>query len=148
MVSGIFGGTGETTYAENIGVMGVTRVFSIWLFVVAAISAILLGFIPKFGALVLSIPVRSSLTRYWHVRLRTGSKSAAVKALQTALHMPKRYRTGYFGNITKGYVNRFKSRYGWRPDGIAVNGQVAVPAGGQQKSPPSRSELALRGAAS
>jgi len=57
MVSGIFGGTGETTYAENIGVMGVTRVFSIWLFVVAAISAILLGFIPKFGALVLSIPV-------------------------------------------------------------------------------------------
>ncbi len=57
MVSGIFGGTGETTYAENIGVMGVTRVFSIWLFVVAAISAILLGFIPKFGALVRSIPV-------------------------------------------------------------------------------------------
>ena len=57
MVSGIFGGTGETTYAENIGVLGVTRVFSIWLFVVAAISAILLGFIPKFGALVLSIPV-------------------------------------------------------------------------------------------
>jgi putative pyrimidine permease RutG len=57
MVSGFFGGTGETTYAENIGVMGITRVFSIWLFIVAAICAILLGFIPKFGALVLSIPV-------------------------------------------------------------------------------------------
>jgi uracil-xanthine permease len=56
-VSGLFGGTGETTYAENIGVMGVTRVFSILLFIVAAIFAILLGFIPKFGALVLSIPV-------------------------------------------------------------------------------------------
>ena len=55
-ISGLFGGTGETTYAENIGVMGVTRVFSIWVFIVAAITAILLGFIPKFGALVDSIP--------------------------------------------------------------------------------------------
>ena len=55
-VSGLFGGTGETTYAENIGVMGVTRVFSIWVFIVAAVAAILLGFIPKFGALVDSIP--------------------------------------------------------------------------------------------
>ncbi|HET7421874.1 MAG TPA: solute carrier family 23 protein [Candidatus Dormibacteraeota bacterium] len=56
IVSGLFGGTGETTYAENIGVMGVTRVFSIWVFIVAAVAAILLGFIPKFGALVDSIP--------------------------------------------------------------------------------------------
>jgi putative pyrimidine permease RutG len=55
-ISGLLGGTGETTYAENIGVMGVTRVFSIWIFIVAAIAAILLGFIPKFGALVNSIP--------------------------------------------------------------------------------------------
>src|SRR5437660_11023364 len=55
MVSALFGGTGETTYAENIGVMGVTRVFSIWVFIVAAVAAILLGFIPKFGALVDSI---------------------------------------------------------------------------------------------
>src|SRR6266404_6083380 len=56
-VSALFGGTGETTYAENIGVMGITRVFSIWVFIVAAVTAILLGFIPKFGALVLSIPI-------------------------------------------------------------------------------------------
>src|SRR5438876_114855 len=40
-----------------IGVMGITRVFSIWVFIVAAITAVLLGFIPKFGALVLSIPI-------------------------------------------------------------------------------------------
>jgi putative pyrimidine permease RutG len=57
MVSALFGGTGETTYAENIGVMGVTRVFSIPVYVVAAVVAILLGFIPKFGGLVSSIPV-------------------------------------------------------------------------------------------
>jgi uracil-xanthine permease len=56
-ISGLFGGTGETTYAENIGVMGVTKVFSIMVFVVAAVFAILLGFIPIFGALVRSIPV-------------------------------------------------------------------------------------------
>src|SRR6266568_5979073 len=51
-ISGLLGGTGETTYAENIGVMGITRVFSIMVFVVAALFAILLGFIPIFGALV------------------------------------------------------------------------------------------------
>src|SRR2546426_8204740 len=37
--------------------MGITRVFSIMVFVVAAVFAILLGFIPMFGALVRSIPV-------------------------------------------------------------------------------------------
>jgi uracil-xanthine permease len=56
-ISGFLGGTGETTYAENIGVMGITKVFSIMVFVVAAVVAILLGFIPIFGALVRSIPV-------------------------------------------------------------------------------------------
>lgn len=56
MVAGAGGGTGVTTYAENIGVMAVTRVFSTAMFVVAAGVAILLGFSPMFGALVLSIP--------------------------------------------------------------------------------------------
>lgn len=56
MLSALFGGTGETTYAENIGVMGITRVFSIPVYVVAAVVAILLGFVPKFGGLVNSIP--------------------------------------------------------------------------------------------
>lgn len=56
MVSGSMGGTGVTTYAENIGVMAVTRVFSTLLFVVAACFAIVLGFSPKFGALIHSIP--------------------------------------------------------------------------------------------
>lgn len=55
-IAGLFGGTGETTYAENIGVMGITRVFSIYVFFVAAIVALLLGFIPKFGGLIQSIP--------------------------------------------------------------------------------------------
>jgi putative pyrimidine permease RutG len=56
IASAFGGGTGVTTYAENIGVMAATRVYSTLLFVVAAIVSILLGFSPKFGALVLSIP--------------------------------------------------------------------------------------------
>ena len=57
MVAGFGGGTGVTTYAENIGVMAVTKVFSTAMFVVAACTAIVLGFVPKFGALIHSIPL-------------------------------------------------------------------------------------------
>jgi uracil-xanthine permease len=56
VVAGCGGGTGVTTYAENIGVMAVTRIYSSLVFVVAALFAIALGFSPKFGALILSIP--------------------------------------------------------------------------------------------
>jgi len=56
MVSASGGGTGVTTYDENIGVMAATKVYSTVLFVIAAIVAILLGFSPKVGALILSIP--------------------------------------------------------------------------------------------
>jgi xanthine/uracil permease len=56
IVSAAGGGTGVTTYAENIGVMAATKVYSSLLFVVAAVVSILLGFSPKFGALILSIP--------------------------------------------------------------------------------------------
>jgi len=50
------GGTGLTTYAENIGVMGLTKIYSTLVFVVAALVAMLLGFSPKFDALILTIP--------------------------------------------------------------------------------------------
>ena len=56
MLSGSFGGTGVTTYGENIGVMAATRVYSTLLFPVAAIFAIILGFSPKFGAVIQTIP--------------------------------------------------------------------------------------------
>jgi putative pyrimidine permease RutG len=57
IVSGASGGTGVTTYAENIGVMAATKIYSTAMFVLAALIAILLGFSPKFGALILTIPV-------------------------------------------------------------------------------------------
>lgn len=56
MFSACFGGTGVTTYGENIGVMAATRVYSTLLFPVAACFAIVLGFSPKFGAVIQTIP--------------------------------------------------------------------------------------------
>ncbi|MCT8192197.1 uracil-xanthine permease family protein [Pseudomonas monteilii] len=56
VISAGVGGTGVTTYAQNIGVMAATKVYSTALFVVAGLMAILLGLSPKFGALVQTIP--------------------------------------------------------------------------------------------
>ena len=57
VVSGAAGGTGVTTYAENIGVMAATKIYSTAMFVVAAVIAVVLGFSPKFGALIQTIPL-------------------------------------------------------------------------------------------
>ncbi|HSN32542.1 MAG TPA: solute carrier family 23 protein [Ideonella sp.] len=57
IASGAVGGTGVTTYAENIGVMAATKIYSTAIFVVAALIAIVLGFSPKFGALIQAIPL-------------------------------------------------------------------------------------------
>jgi uracil-xanthine permease len=56
IASGFAGGTGVTTYAENIGVMAVTKIYSTLVFVIAAVIAIVLGFSPKFGAVIQTIP--------------------------------------------------------------------------------------------
>jgi uracil-xanthine permease len=56
MIAALGGGTGVTTYAENIGVMAVTRIYSTVIFVFASGVAILMGFSPKFGAVIGTIP--------------------------------------------------------------------------------------------
>ncbi|MBL0421337.1 pyrimidine utilization transport protein G [Ramlibacter sp. AW1] len=56
-LSGSVGGTGVTTYAENIGVMAATRIYSTAVFLVAALIALVLGFSPKFGAVIQAIPL-------------------------------------------------------------------------------------------
>lgn len=55
-LSGAVGAPGMTTYGENIGVMAVTRVYSTLVFVIAGLFAIYLGFSPKFGAIIHTIP--------------------------------------------------------------------------------------------
>ena len=57
MVSGAAGGTGVTTYAENIGVMAATKIYSTAVFLLAGVFALVLGFSPKFGALIQTIPL-------------------------------------------------------------------------------------------
>ncbi|ATE56724.1 MULTISPECIES: uracil-xanthine permease family protein [Actinosynnema] len=55
-LAGLGGGVGTTTYSENIGVMGVTRVFSTAAYAVTAAAAIALSFCPKALALLSTIP--------------------------------------------------------------------------------------------
>ncbi|UOQ56397.1 NCS2 family nucleobase:cation symporter [Leucobacter allii] len=56
MLAGFGGGSGTTTYGENIGVMAATRVYSTAAYWVAGIIAILLSFSPKIGAVIFSVP--------------------------------------------------------------------------------------------
>ncbi|RKQ91050.1 uracil-xanthine permease [Solirubrobacter pauli] len=56
-LAGLFGGVGTTTYAENIGVMGLTRVYSTLAYIIAGCIAIALALLPKFGAIISAIPV-------------------------------------------------------------------------------------------
>ncbi len=56
MLAGAGGGSGTTTYGENIGVMAATRIYSTAAYWVAGIIAILLGFSPKVGAVIFSVP--------------------------------------------------------------------------------------------
>lgn len=55
-IAGLGGGSGTTTYAENIGVMAATKVYSTAAYAVAGVGAILLSLSPKLGALLASIP--------------------------------------------------------------------------------------------
>jgi hypothetical protein len=71
---------------------------------------------------VLSVPVKSWLTKFSHTSVRKGNQGATVKALQTAMRMPTHFRTGLFGDITKGYVNKLKHNNGWEPNGVAGPG--------------------------
>jgi len=55
-LAGFGGGSGTTTYAENIGVMAATKVYSTALYWIAGGIAILLSFVPKFGEAIATIP--------------------------------------------------------------------------------------------
>ncbi|WP_299034428.1 uracil-xanthine permease family protein [uncultured Pseudokineococcus sp.] len=55
-LAGLGGGSGTTTYAENIGVMAATRVYSTAAYLVAALAALGLSLSPKVGALIASVP--------------------------------------------------------------------------------------------
>lgn len=56
VLSGFFGSTPNTTYGENIGVLAITKVFSVWVIGGAATFAIILSFVGKLAAAIQSIP--------------------------------------------------------------------------------------------
>jgi uracil permease len=56
-IAALLGGPPSTTYGENIGVMAITRVYSVWVIGGAAVFAVLFSFIGKFSAIISSIPV-------------------------------------------------------------------------------------------
>ncbi|WP_165217206.1 solute carrier family 23 protein [Schaalia sp. ZJ1691] len=56
ILAGTGGGSGTTTYAENIGVMAATRVYSTAAYIVAAVTALGLSMLPKFGQIIATIP--------------------------------------------------------------------------------------------
>ncbi|GBG57062.1 uracil permease [Sporomusaceae bacterium FL31] len=57
LISGFFGSTPNTTYGENIGVMAITKVYSVQVIGGAAVIAIILSFVGKLAAAIQSIPV-------------------------------------------------------------------------------------------
>lgn len=56
VLAGFGGGSGTTTYGENIGVMAATRVYSTAAYWVAGIIAVMMSFSPKIGAVINTIP--------------------------------------------------------------------------------------------
>ncbi|MGO2078998.1 MAG: solute carrier family 23 protein, partial [Staphylococcus equorum] len=56
MFASLIGGPPSTTYGENIGVLAITKIYSVYVIGGAAVIAIILGFVGKFTALVSSIP--------------------------------------------------------------------------------------------
>ncbi|WP_339145747.1 MULTISPECIES: solute carrier family 23 protein [unclassified Sutcliffiella] len=56
MIASLIGGPPNTTYGENIGVLAITRVFSVFVVGGAAVLAIMFGFIGKISALIGTIP--------------------------------------------------------------------------------------------
>ncbi|QUW21816.1 uracil permease [Sporosarcina sp. Marseille-Q4063] len=56
LISGLIGGPPKTTYGENIGVLAITRVYSIYVIIGAAVFAILFSFLGKVMAIIATIP--------------------------------------------------------------------------------------------
>ena len=56
MISGLIGSVPTTTYGENIGVMAITRVYSVRVIAGAAVLSIVCSFIGKFSTLISTIP--------------------------------------------------------------------------------------------
>jgi len=112
------GGSPTTTYAENIGVMAATRVYSTAAYFVAAVVAILLGLVPKFGAIVNATPggVLGGITlvlygmigllgaKIWHENRVDFGRPVNLVPVAAGLTLGIGYGTGGFFEITKDFT--------------------------------------------
>lgn len=55
-ISGLIGSVPTTTYGENIGVLAITKVYSVWVLGGAAVISVIISFFGKFSALIRTIP--------------------------------------------------------------------------------------------
>jgi uracil-xanthine permease len=118
MMSASFGSTGVTTYAENIGVMSITRNFSSLTMVAAGLFAILLGLSPKFGEAVHTIPtpvvggltvvlfglIAANAGRIWRAGNVDFSDTRNLLVIGVAMVMGAGDMTWRFGNVVFGGI--------------------------------------------
>jgi putative pyrimidine permease RutG len=118
MISGAFGGTGVTTYAENIGVMSFTKNYSSFTFMIAGVFAICLGLSPKFGQAIHTIPtpilgglsfilfglITANAGRIWQVGKVDFTQSRNLLVAGIAMVMGAGDLTWKFGNIAFGGI--------------------------------------------
>jgi uracil-xanthine permease len=77
-LAGAGGGSGTTTYAENIGVMAATRIYSTAAYWVAGVGAILLSLSPKFGAILSATPAGVLSNNDWLIATIIPAKNPAI----------------------------------------------------------------------
>jgi len=118
IISGSCGGTGVTTYAENIGVMSITKNFNSFTLVIAAVFAICFGFSPKFGEAIHTIPlpilgglsfilfglITANAGRIWQVGKVDFTQSRNLLVAGVAMVMGAGDLTWRFGNVAFGGI--------------------------------------------
>jgi xanthine/uracil permease len=118
VIASSVGGSPTTTYAENIGVMAATRVYSTAAYFVAAVVAILLGLVPKFGAIVNATPggVLGGITlvlygmigllgaKIWHENHVDFGRPVNLVPVAAGLTLGIGYGTTGFFEITKDFT--------------------------------------------
>lgn len=117
-MSASFGSTGVTTYAENIGVMSITKNFSALTMVAAGLFAIFLGLSPKFGEAVHTIPtpiigglsvvlfglIAANAGRIWRAGKVDFSDTRNLLVIGVAMVMGAGDMTWKFGNVVFGGI--------------------------------------------
>lgn len=118
MLAASLGGTGVTTYVENIGVMVLSRVYSTLTFAAAGCFAILLGCSPFFGALLRAIPepvlsglaiglfglIAATMVRVWMDNNVDFSRAATLFPVGVALVAGAGDLTLTIGGVTLGGI--------------------------------------------